>query len=81
MTHRIGGVLLDGVRMTSRAYEGDGVRLTFYIDDGFPVPSVSVPCVVDVVADGQELGVKTVCCSGRSEQEGCQHVSIKWRGD
>ena len=77
--HRLGGSELAGVRMTTRAYEGDGVRLTFYFDDGFSVPEVVVPGVYDVVADGQRIGVKEVCCTSRSTTPGCQYLAVKWR--
>ena len=80
MIHRIGGTVLSGVRMTSRAYEDDGVRLTFYFDDGYSVPVIDeLPAVLDIVADGQSLGCRRVCCTGRSVQPGSAYFMLKWR--
>ena len=79
MIHRIGGAVLDGVRMTSRTYEGDGVRLTFYFDDFAFVPEVEVPGHYDLMADGQRLGVRRVFCTTRGTAQGSAYLSVKWR--
>ena len=76
--HRVGDREIEGVRQTTRTYEGDGLRITFYIDDGFPVPAFE-PGVCEIVADGQRYGLKDVCCTGRSETQGTQYASVKWR--
>ena len=82
MKHRLGPVVLSHVRMSCRSNEDDGTRVTWYFDDDVPeVPRVHVPCVLDVVVDGQELGVRSICCSGRGTSPGSKHLSVKWRGD